>query len=212
MTCDHMESRLHDYLDGLLSGNGRAAVEAHLERCPACRDALARWQELRADTASLPREILPPRDLWPNIATRIEAAPIRPVPRFWQQTWRWTLPVAAAAAVVLAVLYGIGQFRDAGVMPRPGSQAAFEQDAAEAAYEAARTELLQALDAREEALAPDTLKTVEENLQVIDDAVREIRTALDDDPANPRLLRMLMATRRKELGFLGQMVRLPEGS
>lgn len=47
MTCD--EEVLNEYLDGELAAGRRAAVEAHLAACPACRGVL---EELKAGSAA----------------------------------------------------------------------------------------------------------------------------------------------------------------
>ena len=53
-----------------------------------------------------------------------------------------------------------------------------------------------------------SLKNVEQNLAVIDQALREVRAALDAEPGNPELTRMLAATHRKKVDVLRQMVKL----
>ena len=66
--------------------------------------------------------------------------------------------------------------------------------------------------AQADSLPAETLATLEENLLVIDEAVQGIRAALDSDPGNPSLVRLLLATRQKEMDFLGTMVRLANES
>lgn len=45
-TCDHLEERLIDYLDGLLQGSERAAFEEHVEKCEQCAPLLASVTQL----------------------------------------------------------------------------------------------------------------------------------------------------------------------
>lgn len=66
-------------------------------------DAL-RWQ-LRAQR----RDVPPARDLWPDIAARLQAQPLRASP----PRPRWLTPVALAATLVLAV-GSVGLWRNAG--------------------------------------------------------------------------------------------------
>src|SRR5690606_3164317 len=73
----HVTHLLPDYVDDLLAPAERAAVEAHLDGCPACRTELEASRRLLADLAALPREVAPPRDLWDGIAARLEA-PVAP--------------------------------------------------------------------------------------------------------------------------------------
>jgi hypothetical protein len=78
----------------------------------------------------------------------------------------------------------------------------------EADYERAAASLLAVLEAQRERIDPDTLRQVDENLAVIDEAVREVRAALDREPDNPELTRMLAATQRKRVNVLQRVVKL----
>jgi len=82
----------------------------------------------------------------------------------------------------------------------------------EADFLAARDELLAALESRRHEIAPATLFTVESNLGVIDGAIVDLARALERDPDNPRLARLLAAACRKELELLRQATSLPGGS
>ena len=79
---------------------------------------------------------------------------------------------------------------------------------AERDYEAAANALLAALQQRRRALTPETIAGVQQNLQVIDRALVEVRQALAQDPHNPELNRMLVATHRKKVDVLQRVVRL----
>jgi hypothetical protein len=72
MNCEKMENRLHDYVDGVLAPGERHEVERHLKACMNCRQELRFLQALRQQVARLPQSLEPPRDLWPEIAARIE--------------------------------------------------------------------------------------------------------------------------------------------
>ncbi|RMH20256.1 MAG: hypothetical protein D6696_08590, partial [Acidobacteria bacterium] len=100
MSCRFPEAALHDYLDGGLDGVGRRRVEAHLESCAACRELLADLVELGEKARALPREVEPPRDLWPAIEGRLAPRRTAPAPawRRWQQL---------AAAILLLAAGGL---------------------------------------------------------------------------------------------------------
>jgi anti-sigma factor RsiW len=126
MTHAMIESRLDDFVDGLLSDVERRTVERHLEACEACRAEVDGILRLQTAVGALPREMAPPRDLWAGIAARIEQEPreepahaeyaeepadepvrvyridtARRARRGW---WMGPRVLAAAAAVVLVVL------------------------------------------------------------------------------------------------------------
>ena len=198
--CNEMEGRLNDYIDGTLPEAEAQSVEAHLGSCPACRRAQGELRALIDAAEALPKAVMPKRDLWPAVAGRIQgearsAALRRP---FTQTIRRRVLPFAAAVALIVAALYGGAVWRTPGYVK------------AEADYMRTRAQLLAAIEESGERLSPGTLQTVEANLRVIDDAVQEIRAAIEDDPNNPRLVRMLMATRQKELDLLVETVRTPQ--
>jgi len=98
----------------------------------------------------------------------------------------------------------------------PASTAAGGMDptllAMERDYQAATSALLAALQSRKAELAPDTLASVEHNLAVIDEALAEVRGALEKDPGNPDLNRMFVATHRKKVDVLRRVVKLSTAS
>ncbi len=66
----------------------------------------------------------------------------------------------------------------------------------------ARNELRAWLEQNRESLPPETLERIEANLQVIDESVDEIHTALEKNPESPELNRLLLATYRREVQLL----------
>ncbi len=76
-TSSHPHGQLSAYLDGALAPADRAAVEAHLDTCPACRAHLAQLRGVSALIASLPAPA-PSRRLTPRlVATPPWLAPLR---------------------------------------------------------------------------------------------------------------------------------------
>ena len=93
---DAITDQLSDYLDGELTADAAARVEAHLRECAACNAVLNDLKRIVAQAQHL--EARPPQtDLWGGIERRIErVAPPRRV--------SLTLPqLAAAAALLIAV-------------------------------------------------------------------------------------------------------------
>jgi hypothetical protein len=84
-----------------------------------------------------------------------------------------------------------------------GSLAKAERD-----YERATAELMAALDTRRASLSPETSASIDENLRVIDQALAEIRAALEKDPASLRLGRMLTSTHEKKIETLRRVLKL----
>ncbi len=214
MSCEEIQGRLDDHVDGALAAAEAAAVASHLAGCEACRREESALRALLARAAALPEEIAPARDLWPGVAARLgEGADVR---RASGPTW-WGAAALAAAASVIAALGALVALRGGPTAPaRPvggtAVPAAAEANpglaAAEGDYERATAELMAALDQQKGTLPPETLKTVEENLKTIDEALAQVRAALRTDPGNPQLARLLTSTHQKKVDALQRVVRL----
>lgn len=137
--------------------------------------------------------------------------------------WARLLGLAATGSIVVAVAAALWLSPSTTVAPssessepRPlldavgGALGALGRS--EADFLSARDELLAALENRRHELSPATLTTVESNLGVIDGAIVDLARALERDPDNPRLARLLAAACRKELELLRQATSLPAGS
>jgi CHASE3 domain sensor protein len=74
--------------------------------------------------------------------------------------------------------------------------------ATEGQYNRAIEELVQAVDAQRSRLNPETVRTVDRSLAVIDSAIAEARDALVADPGNVTLIDLLSATYQRKLDLL----------
>jgi hypothetical protein len=219
MSCQDMDSRLNDLVDGTLSASEHRAVLEHLRGCAECRAEEARLRALLAAAAALPREVVPERDLWPTIAARIGGGSVvagnfAPLGRGWR-VGRDLLAAAASVVIVAAVVLVVSQGRRVGSdsewRKAPSGTvrlAGFELDSVRGSFTKARQELVSLIDARRSALTPDTIKVVDENLRVIDTAVERIETALKLDPGNRELTTLLVATYRQEVDLLRRVNQL----
>ena len=174
MTCEETRDRLDDYVDGALGEAELHEVELHLAACAACADEERRLRAVVARAAALPREMTPPRDLWPGIADRIAAGRQRPAARVVRP--RLVVEPGGAGG-------GGRGARGAGGHARPRvdarrrrpkggtgvlQEAAWTADpsllAAEREYARATAQLLAALEARQATLPPETVAAVERDL------------------------------------------------
>ena len=216
MTCDEVKDRLDDYVDGTLGETELQDLELHLAACAACGEEERRLRSVVAQAAALPAEMSPPRDLWPGIADRIAAARARPAVRTLRRAW-WSPAAGLAAAVVLALAATLARVwspeaREGAAGAGVVTEAAWTTDpsllAAEREYDRATAQLMAALDTRKAALPPETVAAVERDMTTIDAALRQVRTALQQDPGNPQLSHMLASTHQKKVDALQRVVRL----
>lgn len=218
------ESRLNDYLDGLLEEPEEGGVEEHLEACAACRDALEANREVVDRVRELPAAIRPGRDLWEGIeaATR----PVRPLRGGRTSSpphrrWRRPALLAVAAAVLVAVTATVtfllvqatsGTPSPVATTPTTTSVAATAASsgdfaATEADYLRTTARMLELLDDRREALAPETRQAIDASLRDIDAAIQRLREALAADPASDELIHMLDEAYRWKIDVLRRAIR-----
>lgn len=139
--------------------------------------------QLRWQLRQLPREIDPPRDLWPDIAARLER-PAAPRRRPWLSV------LAMAASLCLAV--GLAWQLRAPATPKPDFRAELVQREAEALTR----EYQAALDQFEGAPLPPPLEPA---LATLDRSAADIRVAIASDPEAVFLLDQLRRTYARRL-------------
>ncbi|MDZ4860108.1 MAG: hypothetical protein SGI88_14110 [Candidatus Hydrogenedentes bacterium] len=227
--------RLNDYLDGVLSGEEALEIEAELERDPALRAEAQALRALIDEAARLPKGVAPRRDLWTGIDARLTGrAPANP--RLTIARIRQGLLAVAAAALIFAAGVWYARTTDSESGQNPGGQVAnvqqpgpviaisqtavnsnaqapvqfagYQEIAAE--YAGVRTTLREALNQARPNLAPETVLVIDDSLSVIDQAIRDIEVALDNDPGNRALMQSLVAVYDQEVGLLRQATRLAD--
>jgi putative zinc finger protein len=101
MTCEAFDVALPDYLEGTLDGSVRASMERHLRECVRCTSLVRDLEDIAKEAALLP-DLVPSRDLWAGIDSRI-AAPVIALAgapaRARKLTPAW-MGIAAAALIV----------------------------------------------------------------------------------------------------------------
>jgi hypothetical protein len=223
---------LNDYVDGRLDAMAIALIDKHLAGCADCSGELASLRALVSATASLPRSVLPTEDIWADLEARINerkgavlrsAAPggsIAPAGAERQPTqWRNRAWLAAAAVVLMVLSSAVTAIvlrRASGTDiahespdsivtvpvrdPAPVLPASFR--VAEGHYTETIEVLRLAVDAQRANLSPETIRTVDRSLAVVDSAIAEARAALLADPSNRTLVDLLSASYQRKLDLL----------
>jgi len=206
MTCGEVDARFDAYVDGTLGVRERAAVDAHLAGCAACRAALAELRGLVANAHALPQRIEPPRELWTGIAARITERPPARGTVWWRERAFWAGVSAAAATLVLV----LGVHRLTSPARPSGPVEGWGVVAAD--YQRATAELARTLAAERHRLRPETVALVERNLALIDAALGEARAALAEDPGNADLQRLVATAARQKVELLQWAARVATAS
>jgi hypothetical protein len=105
MTCASVDELLLDILEGDVSAETSAAVDAHVSTCARCTSLLRDIGGIRETAAALP-DLAPSSDLWKGIAARIETPVValgeRKRSRLASPAW-----MAAAASLLVVASSGI---------------------------------------------------------------------------------------------------------
>lgn len=219
--------RLSDYIDGEMTPAERALVEARLaedaDLAAALEDLRRVMTQARALDDAVPRRV---QQMWEGIAGRIGAnvrdtttpAVTTPPGRRWWAVGRLSVsvPQLLAAGIAVMVLSGGGvmlwrgptsPLDDAplvdGVTPQgtSGVEASFASVGA-TRLEHAVTDLEAVLEREREFLDPGTVRIVEENLAIIDQAIERSLQALAADPESDYLQGHLEQAMRHKLTLL----------
>ena len=229
---DAWTDRLSEYVDGELDPAERAALDVHLQLCGDCAGTVEQLRAVLRRAGALAAKV-PETDLWPAIEARI-ATPrkaqvldlsgwrARMAPRAAgpgagrSRRWSFTLPQLAAAAALLVMLSSVAMWsvlsrRPAAVAPLPGTPAAAPAVAVvqpagfeSARYDAAIADLERVLRDHRSELDPATVRVIEQNLLIIDQATAQARAALAADPANRYLNGHLATQLMRKMTLLRQ--------
>jgi anti-sigma factor RsiW len=206
------EEQLNDLADAVLADDERAAAEAHLTACAACRFELDSLRLVLADVHALPAAVAPARDLLPDIHAAIDREQHTVLPARWRQHTLWAARWPLAAAAVLLIVSTAVMTRVLTDRSAPPAQAAatsgqaqfvsVEATLLEQKYKSAIDELQNLIEVQRANLSPSTLKLLEENMRVIDAAIRESRAALQQRPDNELINESLWSAYEKKLEML----------
>jgi hypothetical protein len=204
-----------DLEEALRSEDARllAELEEHARACADCRRELSEWNALRGAAPSLRKSWESPR-LWPRIEQALREAEESgkdsravgtvappPAPR---TAARW-LPIAAMVALFSIATAGLWVFRNSGGRepltngwqntrrPLLTDQAVDEVDAAEKTYVASIDKLSKLAEPRLADAASPLMLNYKEKLQLLDSAIADLKTSIDQNRYNTHLRKELIA-------------------
>src|SRR5215210_749987 len=101
LNCEEFDALFSDYLEGTLVAEARTRVDQHLRECVRCTGLVRDIDRITKEASALP-DLVPSRDLWAGIESRI-AAPVVPLvirPATQKRISPAWLSIAAAALIV----------------------------------------------------------------------------------------------------------------
>jgi hypothetical protein len=205
------EAERHGAADGTLAPELASGVAEHLDACDDCATDVARIKTLMTYTREVPSWLTQGADdLWPAIRARIEQEKVaslgdrEPGGIGGRRGLAWIASVVAAAGLItLAVLARRGSRVD--LAPTGGaSSAAGLQAVAESThvYEEQAKFLLNQLELRRALMRPQTAASVDHDLEVIDNAIAELKRAIERDPNNVALRALLASSYKQKVDLL----------
>ena len=96
MSPDTWETKIDAYVDSELPPEQMEAMHSHLRGCPSCTAQMAERLQLKRAIAIAGRRFSPRADLRHKVQMRIAKPP--------RASWRWLVPVAVAAVLLLVIL------------------------------------------------------------------------------------------------------------
>jgi len=109
-TCEQIEARLSDYLDGLLAGPERAAFDAHAATCQECAPLLASVRGLVREMHAMEEVEVPPRLVYEILDKTLGAKPERMLRNFLRGLGspKFAYGVASVFASCIVLVYASG--------------------------------------------------------------------------------------------------------
>jgi predicted anti-sigma-YlaC factor YlaD len=207
MTCEQCSEFLGETVDGTLDAEHRAAIDAHVRDCAACRGLLNDLTNIRAAAATLERRT-PSPEVWRAISAHVDHNTSAP-----QSRWFTRLAAAAALLMVLGSAAWFGLSRewrggDEGATSELARSAASELQLAEQHYQNAITALEQLTVDKDNALDPSVAAEIAQSLASIDRAIDDSRAALKSEPDSFVAQTSLLEALRMKVALLQETVSL----
>jgi hypothetical protein len=195
------EQQINAFVDDALDVRDTESVAAHLQSCAECSAEVEALRVVLARVRTLAPSIAPDRDLRPGIWAAADHKTL----------WHWRYPLSAAAILLIAITSTITVLvtRNEGgpVVHVTETTATVDLVSLENQYGREVEEMERTLREQRAALAPETVKILEENLAIIDKAIQEARTALMNDPQSNMLGELLRSAYQRKLDLLKQAAR-----
>ena len=194
-----------------------AAVEEHAKSCDACARELAEWRAIAAAAPAL-KKSWPSPELWPQIHQSLAEESQRPAAPAGG-SWLRLLPATAIVALFAIATAGLWVFRDSGGReplatrwqttkdPLLTERAVDEVEAAEENYLASIDNLSRLAEPRLAAATSPVMLNYREKLALLDSAIADLRSGIEQNRYNTHLRRELLAAYREKQQTLQNLMK-----
>ena len=213
MTDEHPAiERLNEYLDQELDPRDHRELESHLGRCEECRSTLDELSAIVRAASEL-SPITPPERIWESIAASLIER--RSLSKSSLSRSAFFPALAAAAALLLGISLWLVTRRDE--TPTPTDQKALaemvtmindELEAAESHYDKAIVGLEQIIAENDGVLPQELASVLHQNLDLIENAIGESRTAIASEPQSTAAEESLLQALRSKVTLLQNTILL----
>lgn len=195
-----------------------AAVEEHAQECPACAAQLTQWRRISDAAPSLKKSWDSP-ELWPAIRQRLAEESQKPAARETPRAWLRWLPAGALGALFAIATAGLWVFRDSGGRdplasrwettrdPILAESAADEVEAAEKNYIDSIERLSKVAGPRLANASTPLALNYRERLAVLDSAIADLKSSIEENRYNTHLRRELLAAYREKQQALQDLMK-----
>jgi hypothetical protein len=219
MACARHVNAIQELVDGTLGSIRRAELELHLEQCEPCRRLADDLARIRESAASL-EPLTPPDRVWLQIAGRLRQEGRIAAPAPAAVASRTFMPLALAASLLLIIgasLYLLyprapapADTTSAGNAPATDAVQGVETEfrLAEQHLQNAINKLQEAAKADDAAIDTQIASTLQKNLEVIDQAIAESRSALRQEPQSVPARDSLFDALKRKVSLLQDTIAL----
>ncbi len=226
MRCSKVKKLINAAIDGPLDSRSAAALEKHLETCPACRDLESEFRAV-VGAASRLETPEPSEAAWAGIRSGISRSTVLsgvpPGSRRRRADFGWGSPALrfAGAALLGIILIASGVFigirlkGERGVGPSLGDRTAAtlaKLDEAEGYYMKAIESLSEVFASQQGGLVPEVAEMFARNLEVIDASIQACRQAVLAEPDDLQARNFLLAAYMEKVSFLNSALEFPRKS
>ena len=206
------DTELNDYVDDALDAALAQRVHVHVRECATCSAEVESMRAMKTRLAQLPRSIAPETDLRAGMWQKIDSASVVDISTarrgpLWRFRYRLATAavvlIAASSALTLMIVRSRGEFGES-ADHESVRLIGLDTNTMERQYSEELHELELVLRKSRGALAPETVRILEDNLRIIDAAIREARAALEADPQSDMLIDLLRSAYERKLELLKQ--------